>query len=301
VGSAGVIVKRLVILLSSLGFLAVVSLWALVRHRGSRKKRGSCVVLYYHEVRPEHRAQFARQMDVLLRCAIPTRADHAVPLASGACYAAVTFDDGYLNVIQNALPELESREIPSTVFIVTEALGKRPAWMADSSSSSESEKIASADQLRMLPRNLVTVGSHTMTHRELPLLNEEDAKRELSESRAQLEKMLNKEIRLFSFPHGAFNANLVEWCREAGYERVFTILPTLAFSDPQEFVTGRVSVEPTDWPFEFRLKLLGAYRWLPFAFLLKRKMRSVPLLGATKKSKPGAQSAYRRATPKAGI
>src|SRR5271157_2470642 len=139
----------------------------------------------------------------------------------------------------------------------------------------------STDQLRKLPSDLVTVGSHTMTHPILLSLNEEDVRRELSGSRAQLEKILNKEIKLFSFPHGAFNAKLIEWCREAGYERVFTILPTLAFSDPQEFVSGRVSVEPTDWPLEFRLKLLGAYRWLPLAFALKRKILSIPKASTT--------------------
>ena len=266
--------KRLASLLISLGFLAIVWLWNLVLRCGGRKDRGTCVILYYHEVRSEYRAHFARQMDILLRYAIPTRADHRVPLSPGARYAAVTFDDGYLNVIENALPELESRKIPSTLFIVTEALGKSPPWLRDSPSSANAEKVMSTDQLRRLPSDLVTVGSHTMTHPELPCLNEEDARRELSESRAKLEKILNKEVKLFSFPHGAFNAKLVEWCREAGYERVFTILPVLALSDPREFVTGRASVEPTDWPLEFCLKLLGAYRWLPLAFTLKRKILS---------------------------
>src|SRR5207245_1160814 len=99
--------------------------------------------------------------------------------------------------------------------------------------------------------------------------------------------------KLFSFPHGSFNAKLVEWCREAGYERVFTILPTLAFSDPREFVTGRVSVEPTDWPLEFRLKLLGAYRWLPFGFGLKRKILSMPFVGSARKSQRVGYAARR--------
>lgn len=285
--------KRLTHLLISAAFFAGAGLWKGIRRLVGKRDRAACVILYYHEVRFEHRAQFARQMDILLRCAVPTRADHAVPLAPGARYAAVTFDDGYLNVIENALPELESRKVPSTLFIVTEALGKRPAWMADSSSFANGERVMSCDQLRRLPSDLVTVGSHTMTHPELPSLNEEDARRELFESRVRLEKILNKEVNLFSFPHGAFNANLVEWCREAGYERVFTILPTLALSDPREFVSGRVWVEPTDWPLEFRLKLLGAYRWMPLAFALKRKMLSILLLGPVRKSQRVAYAARR--------
>ena len=61
-------------------------------------------------------------------------------------------------------------------------------------------------------------------------------------------------------------------CREAGYEGLFAILPELAFTDPQEFVTGRVGVNPSDWALEFRLKILGAYRWLPIVFSWKRKL-----------------------------
>jgi hypothetical protein len=54
--------------------------------------------------------------------------------------------------------------------------------------------------------------------------------------------------------------------------------PNKALADfyrcPGEFVLGRISVEPTDWALEFRLKLLGAYRWLPQAIALKRKLKA---------------------------
>jgi hypothetical protein len=78
-----------------------------------------------------------------------------------------------------------------------------------------------------------------------------------------------------SFPYGGFNDAVIEGCREAGYERVFTALPVFAFSQPGEFVCGRVGAAPTDWPIEFRLKLAGAFRWLPYAYDLKRHVRSV--------------------------
>lgn len=77
------------------------------------------------------------------------------------------------------------------------------------------------------------------THPVLPTLSESDAKRELSGSRVL------KEIKLFSFPYREMTAKLGGWCRESGYERVLTICATLAFCDPGESVTGRVSVERT--------------------------------------------------------
>ena len=87
--------------------------------------------------------------------------------------------------------------------------------------------------------------------------------------------MLGREFDLFAFPYGGFNQDLIKICREAGYKRIFTTLPYPAELGPGEFVSGRVSVEPTDWPIEFSLKLDGAYRWLPIAFAAKRKLKRI--------------------------
>ena len=131
----------------------------------------------------------------------------------------------------------------------------------------------SEEQLRSIPSGLVTIGAHTMTHPRLPSLTAGEAMREIRESKSRLEAILDTKVALFSFPFGAFNQRLIEQCQEAGFERVFTTLPAYAFSSPTEFVTGRVGLEVTDWPLEFRLKLLGAYNWLPLAFSVKRKLR----------------------------
>jgi peptidoglycan/xylan/chitin deacetylase (PgdA/CDA1 family) len=106
-------------------------------------------------------------------------------------------------------------------------------------------------------------------------VEEEEARREIIDSRRTLESMLGHRVMEFSFPFGGFNERLVEVCREAGYERAYTTLPAFVSGQPGEFVVGRVRVDPTDWPLEFRLKLAGAYRWLPLVFSLKRRLVSL--------------------------
>jgi len=240
---------------------------------GRRPRR--CVVLAYHSVTAEQRAQFARQLDVLVRQVTPIRADIQAPPVQGGHYAVITFDDGLESVFENALPELRKRGIPATLFIVTEVLGGFPNWEYFDTPDPSADKVMSVRQLQEIDSDLITIGSHTMSHPVLPVLDDDRLWQELRGSREKLEKMVNREVRLFSFPYGAFDQRVIERCREARYDRVFSALPVLAFTEPQEFVTGRVGVSPTDWPIEFRLKLAGAYRWLPYAYTLKRKIRSV--------------------------
>jgi peptidoglycan/xylan/chitin deacetylase (PgdA/CDA1 family) len=240
------------------------------------------MVLAYHAISDDQRPLFARQMDELIRKTTPIHADvDALPANTGR-FSVITFDDGLENIIPNALPELKKRNIPCTLFIVTDKLGCERSWEHMGGEDTSKLMVMSREQLCSLPSDLVKIGSHTMTHPLLPKVEKSFSQQELSGSREKLEKILNCDVRLFSFPYGGFNDSVIEDCRIAKYDRVFTAYPVLAFSQPGEFVTGRVSTAPTDWPIEFRLKLAGSYRWLPWAFQVKRRIRSLLKGGAGK-------------------
>jgi peptidoglycan/xylan/chitin deacetylase (PgdA/CDA1 family) len=267
----------------NLAVSALLRILDLVQERAGRilRRRASrtCVVLAYHSVTREERSLFAKQMDVLLRRAKPLRADVLMLPEEGGCYAAITFDDGLECIIENALPELRKRNIPSTLFIVTDVLGQYPKWEYFGGDDPTRQKAMSKEQLIALPSDLVTVGSHSMTHPLLPSISEDKLRAEVAGSRAKLEEFVKREVKLLSFPYGAFDERVTAQCRQASYSRVFSALPVLAFSEPGEFVTGRVGVTPRDWAIEFRLKLAGAYRWLPYAYSLKRSILSLVAKG----------------------
>jgi peptidoglycan/xylan/chitin deacetylase (PgdA/CDA1 family) len=261
-------IRLLKLIISILFFAIAGGRDALLRLAG-RTPPGRCITLYYHCVLPRHQVGFARQMDVLLKRAVPVSVDCREPLAPGRRYAAVTFDDGFTSVADHALPELIKRKIPATIFVTSDLLGQTPGWKGYPG------RFMSLDELRALPADLISLGSHTRTHAFLPRLTEEDARDEIAMSRVRLGQMLGRDFTLFAFPYGAFNEGLITICKEAGYQRIFTTLPYPAELGSQEFVSGRVTVEPTDWPIEFYLKLSGAYRWLPFAFATKRKLKRI--------------------------
>jgi len=226
-----------------------------------RKLPGTCVVLYYHAVPAALRGRFAGQMDVLKRCAKPVRSDLQEPLENGVHHAVVTFHDAFVSVSDNAVPELARRGIPATIFAPSGYLGERPQWIKDERHSDFGELILDAKGLRSLESELVSIGSHTVSHPSLPTLSGDRAREELRKSKNDLETILGRPVELFAFPYGDYNEELVGWTKQVGYRRVFTIEPNLAFSNPKEYVTGSCLVSPKDWGVEFRLKVLGAYRW----------------------------------------
>jgi peptidoglycan/xylan/chitin deacetylase (PgdA/CDA1 family) len=92
---------------------------------------------------------------------------------------AVTFDDGFLSVAENAVPELKKRGIPCTVFIISDFLGSVPSWAEKYSDGGEPERFVNLEELVKMPSDLVVIGSHTLTHPKLTAISTKEAAREL--------------------------------------------------------------------------------------------------------------------------
>lgn len=230
----------------------------------------SLVILMYHEVTKNQRVNFGRQMDELLQVSNSIIIDFHRPLNHRQHYIAVTFDDGFQCILENALPELERRKIPAILFIPTGSLGKSPEFVLNDYRY-RNEIIMTSEQLKYLPSSLVTIGSHTVTHPHLTHLSKENIRKELIESKNRLEKILNMQIELLAFPHGEYNQSILNIAKQAGYRRVFVTVPMIKSNRFGDFLLGRISVSPDDWFIEFKLKLMGAYQWLPIGILLKQK------------------------------
>jgi len=254
--------KRCLKLTVSLGYYCVQKLWRRCQLFMGKELPGTCVVLYYHSVAADDREEFARQMAALLRFAKPIRADRRDQFESAVHYASVSFHDAFESVCDNALPEMAKLGIHATLFVPTGYLGQHPGWNMEEGHPDSQEVVIGVDRLRSLNKDLVSIGSHTVSHPDMTSLSQEAAMAELRKSRLDLEAILGRPVELFAFPYGRHNKSLVRCCREAGYQRIFTIQPKLAFSEIGEFVTGSCAVSPTDWHLEFKMKLFGAYQWL---------------------------------------
>ncbi len=264
--------KRYLKLLVSCFYFGV--LWAVHGFRKVLRIRSHApfVILYYHAVPPSKRAGFSRQMDILARHARVVPADWCGPGDTSGRTVAITFDDAFTSVADNALPELAKRGLPCVIFAPSGVLGRGPNWAMEGGVD-RGEVVVDASRLRTLRSPLVAIGAHSVSHPRLAHIDHARAREEIGGSRRALAALLESPVTLFAFPYGDHDARVVEICRQEGFRQVFTIVPEPVVPSADSFVRGRISVEPDDGALEFFLKMSGAYAWMPLVSAIKRRLR----------------------------
>ena len=211
-------------------------------------------------------------MEILLKSGHPVRLDLIIAESNNQNFIAVTFDDGFQSVMQNALPILHKMNIPATIFVPTGCLGKKPEWIKDSTHAYSNEIVMTEEQLQSISSGLIDIESHTVTHTHLDNIEEATIKSELNESKTYLETILKKKVKFLSVPYATFNEGFTHLFKQAGYERVFLNIPTFPATKTDLYVMGRIKCGMSDWLIETRLKFWGAYQWLPLAIDIKDKL-----------------------------
>lgn len=116
---------------------------------------------------------------------------------------AVTFDDAYDNFRTHAWPLLAELRIPVTLFVPVGFLaGDCPAPIRGTAGLPPLSWEALAD---LAASDLLTVGSHTWSHADLPRLPTDRLRDELRRSRETLEDRLGRPVRSFCYPRGLWS------------------------------------------------------------------------------------------------
>jgi len=265
--------RRLKVVVSGAAYVAARATHLICRVMGYPAKQ-KLVILYYHAVNSEFRENFARQLDILKAYYDIVSADNDRITESSRPSVAITFDDAFESVLDNALPELKSRCMPATIFVPAGVLGRQPAWDMEDGCADRGEIVASADALLAAASDLIQFGAHTLTHPHLLRISAEEARREIGDCRQQMRDIFGMEIDTLSFPYGEYSSAIVELCREAGYRRVFNSVPATLDPASAEFVRGRILVEASDGPLEFSLKISGAYSWMGYYSNIRQAFRN---------------------------
>ncbi len=177
--------------------------------------------------------------------------------SSGRPQVAITFDDAYRGAVTRGVEELERRGLPATIFVTPMLLGTPSFWWDDVVGPGEAELAApirerllnelrgddelirtwaaesgvelhseshasgpaTAEQLRAALRYpRLTLGSHSMSHRNLARLTELELQEEIAGSLAWLRERFDRVIAWFSYPYGLASPEAEVQVQGAGYD-----------------------------------------------------------------------------------
>lgn len=215
-------------------------------------------------------AQFAAQMQTLRKLhlagwsPVAGEALEAPEAAPGEHMVLITFDDGDVSNLEQALPILQESGLTAVFFITRNFVGQRG--------------MISRAGVRELAESGMVIGSHGLSHQFLNTLSPNTLAIELASSRDFLQQLTGRPVSLLSLPGGRGGQREIEAAHAAGYRSVLGSRPGNNLATPAGGLIDRVVISrhtdgqafeqlvrwqgPAVWRQRTRHRLLGLPRRL---------------------------------------
>ncbi|HEY3834478.1 MAG TPA: polysaccharide deacetylase family protein [Acidimicrobiia bacterium] len=189
-----------------------------------------------------------------------TVSDYVARLRSGASpldsVAVVTFDDGYADFADGALPALVDTATACTLYLSTAYMGATSSWLGDGGAHPMLTWDAAAD----VAAAGVEIGAHAHHHLPLDELPARDARNEIIRSKCEIEQHLGRTIESFAYPHGYHGPTVKAIVRHAGFTNACGVKNALSGAGDDEFGLARVMLEGDVSATQLRALLAGLQR-----------------------------------------
>lgn len=278
---------------------AVSLLWWVLRASLARVQRSGVRVLVYHSIADLHprydrwrmsvpAGRFAQQMRWLRQWGyafvsmddVLEMVKNERPIPPKA--VAVTFDDGFRDVLTRAYPILREQGIPATLFVVAGSLDAHTPFPWLEHPEYFGPPLSRAELLGLSRDSLVAVGSHAWSHRKLSELPLADQEEEIVSSKTTLETLLNRSIRWFAYPYGhygSFTEETVACLKRLRFTAACANVMGVNRVGDSPWTLKRTRVGWEDGSWRFRLKMDGAYDWCDHWRARKKISQSRPSSG----------------------
>lgn len=148
----------------------------------------------------------------------------------------LTFDDGYDDFIDYALPVLLRYGFTATAFVLAGRLGGDNEWTPEG----PRKPLMTVDRLRTATAAGMEIGSHGLLHVSLPSVSDAELEREIFLSRRLLQEAVGQEVAGFCYPFGHLDGRAVRAVRAAGYDYACAIWRS---EWPARFALRRIAVQ----------------------------------------------------------
>ncbi len=165
-----------------------------------------------------------------------------LPFGAGARHAErpvmITFDDGYADFHEHALPLLDRHGYTATVFVTT-------GWLDDAgpyAAGSPPGRMLSWAQTAELAAAGVLIGAHGHSHAQLDQLGGPSLREELHRSRELLQDRLGRPVRTMAYPYGYSSARVRREVRAAGYTAACAVANAVMTESADPYAMPRLTV-----------------------------------------------------------
>ncbi|MFD4656263.1 polysaccharide deacetylase family protein [Kitasatospora sp. NPDC058444] len=172
---------------------------------------------------------------------------------TAAGLVGLSFDDGYRDFVEEAMPALAEHGFTATVYVIAGRLGGYNDW----DSEGPRKPLMTARQVREAAATGVEIGSHGLTHRRLAGLDAHDLAAQVTDSRHALEDLTGQAVDGFCYPYGSLDDAAVEAVEHAGYGYACAVSPG---AHSGVYALPRCYVGDRDGPLHLTAKLVRD-RW----------------------------------------
>ena len=150
----------------------------------------------------------------------------------------LTFDDGYADLIEAAVPIMIEQGFPATVFVTTGWLRGAARYV----SGTPPDRMLSWGQVTQLSSAGLEIAAHSHSHPQLDQISEPRLRVELAGSRRLLEDRLGHPVCSLAYPYGYSSKRVRAVAREIGYLQAAVVANAVAQSACDHFAVPRLTI-----------------------------------------------------------
>ncbi len=172
----------------------------------------------------------------------------------------ITFDDGYADTAEFALPVLRRFGFRATVYVVTGQVGGTNVW--DQEWGSAAHQLMGVEQIRHWAGLGIEFGAHTRNHPDLTSRSGKELSEEVEGSAQDLARIVGYRPISFAYPYGVYDSGVRD-CVARSFDAAVTCDEGLNTRATDPHLLRRAEISPSDNMLDFACRLrLG---WLPVA------------------------------------
>ena len=171
--------------------------------------------------------------------------------------AVITFDDGYVDTLTNALPILQKNGFGATCYFISQRKGHYNDW--DAAALNVRKPLMNDEQVNAWHAAGMEVGAHSQTHPRLTSCTDAELINEIAGSKADLEALTGSGVTQFCYPYGDLDERVATAVKQAGFAAATTTQRGRVRAGDNPLLFRRILVSGSTFPHLFLIKLLTAY------------------------------------------